>query len=474
MSRESRAAVPYSADGSRAEEASRPAAFQTLTAMWTRSLALLAFAAHAASAQAPLTWETVGDRPIGAENLVFDAEGALWATSRIGVARLVDRGSPGATWDPRRDWPYDAIRPLGPDTVLTTFGSSTLRSTDGGYTFAVVHDLGQSAYGGQALAEDERGTLYVATNLGAARSTDRGATWIDAEVDTTHSRWGWAVLPLPDSVAAGRVVVGGLNGVSLADGDAPWALRPSAMWEYLRYGIGGLVLVARPGGGTRVVAIGYDSTLPHHRVWTSDDHGETWTERGGLPDIEDGGISGFATLIAAKRSSALVVTGRGQVYRSDDGGEGWQVAGRVPVPSTLFWTSSAALGPDGRLYAGLQRGGPSSDGTWVYRTTAPVVVASDAAPAPDGARVTVRPNPLASGAAVSVVLDADASVTATVYDALGRAVAVLLDGPLGAGRHEAALDGSALAPGVYVVRVAVRPVQGGPARVTVRRLTVAR
>jgi hypothetical protein len=55
-----------------------------------------------------------------------------------------------------------------------------------------------------------------------------------------------------------------------------------------------------------------------------------------------------------------------------------------------------------------------------------------------------------------------------VFDLLGREVAVLLDGVRPAGRHAAALDASALAPGAYVARLTV----GGQA--VTRRLVVAR
>jgi len=53
-------------------------------------------------------------------------------------------------------------------------------------------------------------------------------------------------------------------------------------------------------------------------------------------------------------------------------------------------------------------------------------------------------------------------------------VAVLHDGVVPAGRHAFALDGSGLAPGVYVVRVVARPVSGGPAEVVVQRVVLAR
>jgi hypothetical protein len=53
-----------------------------------------------------------------------------------------------------------------------------------------------------------------------------------------------------------------------------------------------------------------------------------------------------------------------------------------------------------------------------------------------------------------VVLSVPSSgaVRVSVVDALGRTVATVHDGPLGAGRHRLALP-SSLAPGVYALRV---------------------
>lgn len=88
--------------------------------------------------------------------------------------------------------------------------------------------------------------------------------------------------------------------------------------------------------------------------------------------------------------------------------------------------------------------------------------------------LSVYPNPAASRGTVRVSVSAAAErATATVYDALGRRVAVLHDGPLGVGAHDLALDVSWLAPGLYVVEVRVRP-EVGAAWTEVRRVTVAR
>ena len=89
------------------------------------------------------------------------------------------------------------------------------------------------------------------------------------------------------------------------------------------------------------------------------------------------------------------------------------------------------------------------------------------APAALGVRLEApSPNPSTGRARVPFVLDAAATVRLTVLDALGREVAVLAEGALAAGAHEASLP--ALAPGVYHVRL----VAGGEA--TVRRAVVVR
>lgn len=82
--------------------------------------------------------------------------------------------------------------------------------------------------------------------------------------------------------------------------------------------------------------------------------------------------------------------------------------------------------------------------------------------------VTAAPNPSRGRAAVSFGVAEAADVRVAVYDALGREVAVLADGPRTPGRHRVDLDGARLPAGVYVVRVAA----GGRAEAV--RLTVVR
>ena len=64
------------------------------------------------------------------------------------------------------------------------------------------------------------------------------------------------------------------------------------------------------------------------------------------------------------------------------------------------------------------------------------------------------PNPSAGATSLSYSLAEPAEVALVVYDALGRRVAVLAEGPHAAGSHEAAF-GAGLPAGTYVVRLTV-------------------
>ncbi|MEM8556418.1 MAG: T9SS type A sorting domain-containing protein [Bacteroidota bacterium] len=87
------------------------------------------------------------------------------------------------------------------------------------------------------------------------------------------------------------------------------------------------------------------------------------------------------------------------------------------------------------------------DGTFAYSPEVEVVAALPTAFALDA----VYPNPTRAEAAVTYALPTDGLVRLAVYDALGREVAVLHDGPQVAGRHRARLATAGLSTGIYVV-----------------------
>ncbi|MBD3370479.1 T9SS type A sorting domain-containing protein, partial [Candidatus Fermentibacteria bacterium] len=65
----------------------------------------------------------------------------------------------------------------------------------------------------------------------------------------------------------------------------------------------------------------------------------------------------------------------------------------------------------------------------------------------------VSPNPFCSYCSVSFELSRGCAARLELYDLSGRLVDTVLDGHVGAGSHEARLDGSGLAPGVYLLRL---------------------
>ena len=93
------------------------------------------------------------------------------------------------------------------------------------------------------------------------------------------------------------------------------------------------------------------------------------------------------------------------------------------------------------------------------------------APAPAALALSApAPSPATAEARLTLTAPAGGVVTVEVLDALGRRVALLHEGPVGAGRPlPLAVDVRALPAGFYVVRAA-----DGAGHRTVRRLVVAR
>ena len=133
--------------------------------------------------------------------------------------------------------------------------------------------------------------------------------------------------------------------------------------------------------------------------------------------------------------------------------------GRATVRATVALPPGTA-DPTTRIYAVLDPDGAVAE---IHETNnvgwAPLGLdaptAGEAGPrGPGVARLgAVYPNPFRSRVTVPYALEAPAAVRLVVLDVLGREVAVLRDGPMPAGRHEAGLEARGLAAGPYVVRL---------------------
>ncbi len=96
-------------------------------------------------------------------------------------------------------------------------------------------------------------------------------------------------------------------------------------------------------------------------------------------------------------------------------------------------------------------------------------VASSAALPEAFALTPAYPNPFANRATLGFDVPEATTVRLVVYDMLGRAVAVLVDGEVEAGRHETVFDGSGLPSGVYLVRLTTATGFAATQRVTLLR-----
>ena len=150
-------------------------------------------------------------------------------------------------------------------------------------------------------------------------------------------------------------------------------------------------------------------------------------------------------------------------FRVASGGTGGQFTlgadgetlGRATVPGTGGWQSWRSVWLRGvELSAGehvlrlsIRSGEFNINTMWFIAVGG---TAGEEGP-PGGVDLSVFPNPVLDRATVQLRVAEPSEVTASVVDVLGRAVAVLFEGPLEAGVHRLPLDVGDVAPGTYLV-----------------------
>ncbi len=164
-----------------------------------------------------------------------------------------------------------------------------------------------------------------------------------------------------------------------------------------------------------------------------------------------GGLTALTDLARDPRDGALTAVQHG-VW----GGSNWQLGtGRAvrlnderELASGFDLTTGAAYAPDGTLYVCTLGGA-------LYRVDSNPVANEPVAEAAHFALLGNRPNPFVGSTTLTYSLTEAAHARLSVYDVLGREVAVLVDGERASGSYEAVLDGSRLPGGAYVARLTV-------------------
>lgn len=407
---------------------------------------------------------------------VTGTDGSYAATAE---GATVYRSDDGETWMP--DIFYDgdiSVLTLAPDGLLATdMDRGYYRFADGAWEH-LPYSFNMTA---PAIATAPDGTYYAAafnywyseppyTYTGTLhRSDDAGASWqsirtlsasaVDLEI--THS--GTVVLYTYISFDSQIRIL------RSTDGGSNWdtTLKASGPGGQLYQGPSGTLYLFSPDWNRMYVSQDDGLTWdPHDHsefsgfvalhesddlliastpegVLRSEDAGTTWNST----DL-DAAATAFASnsagyLFAAVASGAECggAPSNGAVCRSTDAGLTWSPYGLEGVPA-----QSLAVDDDGILFAGTKRG--------VFQTSETTVDAEDEAGPQSFAVAPPYPNPFARSTSIAFTLDQPGPVTVTVYDALGRTVARLHDGPLDAGEHAVSWTPEGHASGVYLVRIA--------------------
>ena len=183
--------------------------------------------------------------------------------------------------------------------------------------------------------------------------------------------------------------------------------------------------------------------------------------RGGLASATAGGL---VYAIGGRNAAGAVVA---RVDRYNPMADSWSAGEALPSPRE--GAAAAAVGDVVYLF-----GGQGGNGT-LLTTSLQLAVGTASEPEAPASGFTLSlagPNPFSRHTAVMLTLDRPETVTVAVYDVLGRQVALLHDGLLGAGAHRMIWEVSSatgiLPAGLYLVRA-----EAGP-RYAVQRLTRVR
>ena len=433
--------------------------------------------------------------------LAVGADGSLYAGGRFTTAG----GAPashvarwdGSAWSPlgsgvqlrSGEFGYVSALVFGADGSLYAGGSFTTAGGAPANSVARWDGNAWSALGSgvngtvNAMAVGADGSLYaggVFTTAGGAPASNiarwGGSTW-SALGSGVISIGALAVGADGSLYAGGRFVTAGgtpASNIARWDGSAWSALGSGVEGDGVSVGISALAVGADgslyAGGGFATV-----SGVPASSVARWD--GSTWSALGSGVQLGSG-EDAYVIALAVGADGSLYVGGyfttaggapANRIARWD--GSAWSPLGSgINPPSSgenttrvyaLAVDANADLAIGGQF---LGAGGITSPYLALYDT---LPLAVGGAPASGVALSAVVPNPATQRAALVLTLDTPQGVRAVLVDALGREVAVLLDGEAGV-ETRLDVDTSRLAPGVYVVRVTA----GG--ETLSRRLTVVR
>ncbi|HYE95457.1 MAG TPA: hypothetical protein VD962_04565 [Rubricoccaceae bacterium] len=347
------------------------------------------------------------------------------------------------------DGTWTAIDPVNPQYQYGAWQNLNLqRSMDGGFTFApIVPPTGsatafvapfalaptmpQRLYAGRAIIyrSDNRGSsgTWRTTNGGVALDGNPALALTVAPSDSNTVY----VSTAPITTGASRTRLW-----KTVNAGASWTQVTGTLPD--RYLMDVAIHPTNPAIAY-VVASGWGAG----HVFKTTDGGASWTDvTGVLPDAPT-----TAVVIDPLRPNDVYVGNDVGVFVSRDGGASWGTFSNGLPGVTL--TSDLQISPSDRTLR------VATHGHGMYKRALDGDPTANEPPAPAAAVAleTVAPNPVRDRATVTFRLDRPAHVRLALYDARGRAVAVVLDRAMAAGRHTVPVEAARLAGGTYVVRL---------------------
>ncbi len=302
------------------------------------------------STDAGATWDVAskGLGPAGAwvHTLVATSDAVYAGTESNGVYKSTDGG---ATWVPSSKGlppPEEYTTSVGvlvadprfPNRLWAAAGRSVFLTTDGGVTWQErSRGLPIGAPGqGLALAPDGR-TLYVSNFRAVFKTTDLGR------------KWKRVSFGLPGDASLGELTVDPTapSTVFVGAGTGLWrTTNAGASWKRV---LDGGTVRALAWQGTRLFASVSDEA--RHAVYSSDDHGTTWTAAARSPSDPDviDLAAGPDFLYAGTRRRFFQAGG---VFRSLDHGRTWDSSMKGIISQEAFCVAVDPSNPD-VLYAGV-------------------------------------------------------------------------------------------------------------------------
>jgi photosystem II stability/assembly factor-like uncharacterized protein len=326
----------------------------------------------------------------------------------------------------------------------------------------VAMDTTRKTFGARAIAGEMDGLFAGNWGSGVVYSTNGGYAWTPAS-NGLSSPYVYALL-----ADGGTLLAGTLKGVFRTTDSG-------GLWSNATSGMGSVHVLCFATHGTDLFA-GTASG-----VFRSTDLGASWTAAGaGLPVTDINALASLGDKLFAGTNSFAV-------FRLMDGDTNWMPA-YTGMPEASFVTSFAVSGnavfagtftgvfmtkDDGATWSSINQGlsdtavvslavqgsflfaGTSANGIFLRRISEVIDSAPDVARTePAGFRLLQNyPNPFNPTTAIEYVLAKSSMVKLSVYDILGREVAVIINENENAGTHEVRFDALALSSGVYFYRL---------------------